>query len=175
MTRNSDLKQLVRDRMRETGENYTTARADLLAERATDPRGPLITASSPPRAVPDPVAARAQHERLIRPFLREGRLVQIPSRRRARFAVMLELLARFAPGETYTEVEVGEILGVLHEDVAFLRRELVDYGLLERDSLGAYWVTRTLPARTGNMVQEVTEWERVWLPRFLQGAESSSR
>lgn len=170
MTRNSDFKQLVRARMGQTGENYTAARAALLAERATDPRGELISPPAAPRAEPDPVAARVQHERLIRSFLREGRLVQIPSRRRARFSVMLELLARFAPGEVYSEAEVGEILGVLHDDVAYLRRELVDYGLLERDGLGAYWVTRTMPARTGTMTQEITDWEQVWLPRFLASA-----
>lgn len=177
MTRDSDLKRIIRTRMSASGENYTTARAALLAERATDPallRPPTVTPSetagpSPEPAV-DPVRARAEHERLLRPFLRAGRLLTVPSRRRPRFAVLLELLARFAPTETYTEREVGEILGAVHEDTAFWRRELIDYGLLERDSReGTYWVTRTSPARTGNIAQEVTDWERVWLPAFLAG------
>lgn len=162
MTKNADFKALVRERMTETGLNYTAARAELLARRATAPAAVASVA-----AVPDPAAARAEHERLICPFLRDGRLVTIPAKRRPRFAVLLELLARFAPGETYTEREVNEILGALHEDVAYLRRELVDYGLLERDSLGSYWVAAAVPPRVGNAAQEVTDWERVWLPQFL--------
>lgn len=161
MTRSADLKRLVRARMRTTGENYTAARAALLAARATAPSG------SP--APEKPVAARAAHEKLIRPFLRDGVLVQVPARRKARLAVLIEILARFEPGRTYTEAEVGDVLRPVHEDVAYLRRELVDYGYLERESPGTYWVARDLPVREGNLAQEVTAWEQEWLPRFLDG------
>ncbi|MCL6421940.1 DUF2087 domain-containing protein [Brachybacterium sp. JHP9] len=179
MTLHADLKAIVRARMRSTGENYTAALAAIRAERATDPRrvGPAAPreAPDPARAEParapiDPEAARTEHERLLRPFLRDGRILSIPSRRRARFALMLELLARFPLGRTLPESEVNEILRPLHEDVAFLRRELVDYGLLEREAPGTYWVARRLPLREGPMVQEVTDWERVWLPGFLASA-----
>lgn len=178
MTRDHDLKRLIRARMSATGQNYTAARAALMAQRATDPSA-LVSAPAAPRAAADavdaepaidPVRARAEHERLLRPFWREGRITSIPARRRARFALLLELLARFAPGEEYSEAEVGEILGVLHPDIAFWRRELVDYALLERDASGArYRVAARVPNRTGNMAQEVTDWERIWLPRFLGG------
>lgn len=162
MTRDSDLKQLVRARMARTGETYTRARAALLAQDAVRP-GPI-----------DP-AARAEHERLLRPFWREGRLERMPSRRRARTAVMLEVLARFAPGEAYSEAEVGEVLAGVHEDVAVLRRELVDLGYLWRESDGTvYTVAATVPRRRGNMAQEVTAWEREWLPRFLAGQHPES-
>lgn len=171
MTRHSDLKQIIRSRMAATGETYTAARAALLAERATDPAAlirprPAVRAPEPAM---DPIAARAEHEGLLRPFLRGGRVLAVPARRRPRFAVLLEMLARFVPGEVITEREVGEILGAMHEDVAFWRRELVDYGLLERDGRGRYWVAHSLPTRSGNMAQEVTDWERVWLPAFLAG------
>lgn len=180
MTHDADLKSLVRARMAATGENYTAARAALLAERATDPAR-LAARAAPPDPVaprdpapaaglPDPERARAEHERLIRPFWRDGRIGQIPTRRRARFAVLLELLARFAPGETYSEAEVGEILRPAHPDVAYLRRELVDYGLLRRSpDGGAYRLVAQLPDREGTMRQEITDWERIWLPRFLAG------
>jgi hypothetical protein len=161
MTRSADLKRLVRERMRTTGENYTAARAALLAARATAPSG------SP--APEKPVAARAAHEKLIRPFLRDGVLVQVPARRKARLAVLIEILARFEPGRTYTESEVGDVLRPVHEDVAYLRRELVDYGYLEREHSGTYWVAREAPAREGNLAQEVTPWEQEWLPGFLHG------
>lgn len=162
MTRSSDFKKLVRARMERTDENFTAARAALLAQSATRPERITVRA-------PDPATARAHHEKLIRPFLRDGALESIPAKRRARVAVLLELLARFAPGETYSEQEVGDILRPVHEDVAYLRRELVDYGYLERDGVGAYWLPAVPPTRVGNMAQEVTDWEVIWLPRFLAG------
>jgi hypothetical protein len=163
MTRSSDLKKLVRDRMARTGENYTAARAAILAREATDPH--RLPTGSPQT----PEAARARHEKLIRPFLQDDRLVSIPAKRKARLAVLLELLARFAPGEVYSEAQVGDILRPLHEDVAYLRRELVDYGYLERDGAGTYWTPSVPPVREGNMAQEVSDWEGMWLPRFLSG------
>lgn len=186
MTHHHDFKKLVRARMAVTGENYTRARSALLAEKQTDPsalRPDACPPSSPghvlaqmperehPSVVePDPAVARAEHERLIGPFLRDGRIVQVPSKRRPRFALLLELLARFAPAEDYREHEVNDVLGAVHDDVAFWRRELVDYGLLEREPGAAvYRVARALPDRSGNMEQEQTDWERVWLPSFLGG------
>ncbi|SLM89174.1 DUF2087 domain-containing protein [Brevibacterium yomogidense] len=151
MTTHSDFKKLVRARMERTGENYTTALAALSLDRD---------------------AARAQHEQLIRSHFEDGRiehgrLLRIPARRRPRFAVVLELLHRFEPGAIYSESQVNAILREAHEDVAYLRRELVDYRLLERDSLGTYWVTATAPVRDANEAQETGDWERIWLPEFL--------
>lgn len=156
MTTHSDFKKLVRARMERTDENYTTALAALNLDRD---------------------AARAQHERLIRSHfedsrIEDGRLLRIPARRRQRFAVVLELLGRFEPGATYTETQVNAILREVHEDVAYLRRELVDYRLLERDGVGTYWVTVNVPARDANEAQETGDWERIWLPEFLGGARS---
>lgn len=162
MTRSSDFKKLVRARMERTGENFTAARAALLAQAATRPERIAVPTS-------DPAAARAHHEKLVRPFLHEGVLERIPAKRKTRLSVLLELLARFAPGEVYTEAEVGDTLRPVHEDVAYLRRELVDYGYLERDGVGSYWLPDTPPVRVGNMAQEISDWEAVWLPRFLAG------
>jgi hypothetical protein len=155
MTTRSDFKTIVRARMARTGENYTTARAALELDRG---------------------AAWAAHLRLLRPHVEDGRvdtdirLLRIPARRRARFAVLLQLLPRFVPGETYTETQVNALLRPAH-DVAYLRRELVDYRLLERDSLGSYWVAPTPPVRAANEAQESGDWERIWLPEFLAAGE----
>jgi hypothetical protein len=44
MVKNARFKQQVRARMAETGENYTTARTRILAERlAAQPRGRLLS------------------------------------------------------------------------------------------------------------------------------------
>jgi hypothetical protein len=52
--------------------------------------------------------------------------------------VVLEYLAaRFEEGTDYAEAEVNDLLGQFHEDYAWLRRCLVDEGLLTRTA-GVY-------------------------------------
>ena len=65
-------------------------------------------------------------------FFDGDRLRSIPARRKPRVAVLLELLRRFGAGRAYAEAEVNDLLRPAHEDVATLRRELVDYGFLAR-------------------------------------------
>lgn len=133
MTTDRDFKNLVRARMIGTGETYTAARAALLAEHDE---------------------AQRFHDRTVRAFLRDGRLVSVPARRRARVVILLELLGLFEPGRDYPEREVNEILRPVHEDVAYLRREFVDYGFLTR-SRSVYRVADELPEVRGNVASEV--------------------
>jgi hypothetical protein len=76
-------------------------------------------------------------------FADDGRLVQIPSMRGAgglkKLHVVLRRLAEeFAVGERYPEREVNARLARFHEDVATLRRNLVDLGYMAREN-GVYW------------------------------------
>jgi biotin operon repressor len=66
-------------------------------------------------------------------FLVGGRLVSIPRQRKKREAVLRHLVKQFASGREYSEPEVNAVLGAFHEDVATLRRELVGYGMLDRN------------------------------------------
>ena len=71
-------------------------------------------------------------------FVRDGRLVSIPSSRTKRL-VVLELLAQeFEPGRRYSESMVNLVLARWHPDTAALRRYLVDEGFLDR-AAGEYW------------------------------------
>lgn len=79
-----------------------------------------------------------ERERVLRAFVRDGRLTTIPARAGKR-RVLLEVLAQdFEPGRRYLESEVNELLARWHPDVAALRRYLVDDGLLTRTP-GVYW------------------------------------
>ena len=51
---------------------------------------------------------------------------------RSGWRALLEVLSRFEPGRSYTEPEVNRVLLAVHEDFAYLRRELVNYRYLER-------------------------------------------
>lgn len=80
----------------------------------------------------------ADQVRVLRTFVRDGRLLSIPSSW-AKRRVVLDLLAQdFEPGERYPEEVVNLVLGRWHPDTAALRRHLVDEGFLDR-AAGFYW------------------------------------
>ena len=62
----------------------------------------------------------------------------MPARRTRRLALLDHLAQRFKPGEQYDEAEVNRRLRAVHDDVAMLRRYLVDEGFLDRKD-GLYW------------------------------------
>jgi hypothetical protein len=77
-------------------------------------------------------------------LVKDGRLRLIPRKARVRAAVLNWVVEDFARDRTYTEPEVNAVLRHRHDDVATLRRYLVDAGLLGRtDSGDAYWRVET--------------------------------
>jgi predicted transcriptional regulator len=74
--------------------------------------------------------------------LPDGRLKQIPTKRRKFEAVLRYVVRAFEPGQAYTEKQVNEILGRYNEDTAVLRRGLVDNQMMAREADGRlYWLT----------------------------------
>lgn len=81
----------------------------------------------------------------------QGRVVRWPSKPRERMFVLDYLAAQFEPGRFYSEREVNAILiaRITFEDFVTLRRELCDYGLLNRERNGArYWRNAPEPDAT---------------------------
>ncbi|MEF2277036.1 DUF2087 domain-containing protein [Deinococcus sp. YIM 134068] len=85
-----------------------------------------------------PTAEDPYRARVLRAFVRDGRLTRIPAQRKKRDVILRELAALFEPGRTYTEREVSDALAEYHPDFFTLRRELVGLGLLTREN-GVYW------------------------------------
>ncbi len=79
-------------------------------------------------------------DRVLRAFVRDGRLTSIPSVRSKRLVVLDWLARLFEPGRAYPEKEVNQRLRDVHPDTAALRRYLVDEELLRRRD-GLYWRT----------------------------------
>ena len=202
MTTDADFKALVRARMAQTGQTYTAARADLLLRREatgrdhprSDDDAATATAASAASAATAAVAVSAEpirsrptitsaaaertpdevfRDKTLRAFFDGERLRSIPAKRKARVVVLLELLRRFEPGRTYAEREVNDLLRASHDDVASLRRELVDYRYLERAD-GRYWVTNRDPVRDANETQEVPAGEADLLAAMRSPAPSQS-
>ncbi len=88
-----------------------------------------------------------EEEKVLRDFFAGPCLKQIPARRKKLLIVLRHLLGRFEPGREYPEKEVNAILRSAHEDVATLRRDLVDFGFMVRAN-GIYRVTPTTGAGT---------------------------
>lgn len=96
-------------------------------------------AAAPPRPAPDPTGDAPEDEaKVLRTFLRDGRLVRIPAKHRQRLIVLDRLAQQFEVGERFSERQVNALLRPFHEDVAALRRYLVDDGFLDRQA-GEYW------------------------------------
>jgi DNA-binding transcriptional ArsR family regulator len=100
--------------------------------------------------------------KVIRDFFAGERLKQIPAQRKKRVPVLQHLMRRFVPGRDYPEREVNDLLRPAHDDVATLRRELVDYGFMTRQN-GVYRVAETPPARGPTVAQEIVGDEHAWL------------
>lgn len=92
-------------------------------------------AAAPPEDFGD---VSADHAGVLRTFVKEGRLVSIPTPKAKRIVVLDWLARMFEPGSVYPEKRVNEMLDAVHPDVAALRRYLVDEGMLERRD-GFYW------------------------------------
>ena len=82
-----------------------------------------------------------ERARVLATFIKDGRLVSIPAQYKKRRYVMEELARSFEWGRLYDEKEVNTILKTFHDDVASLRRELIDQRMMMREN-GRYWLVR---------------------------------
>jgi DNA-binding transcriptional ArsR family regulator len=112
--------------------------------------------------------ASQEDDAVIRAFFEGPRLRQIPASRKKRVIILRRLLERFEPLRAYPEREVNDLLREAHDDVATLRRELVDYGFMARDR-GIYRVATELPARGPTVRQEVGA-ESAWFEELVSAA-----
>jgi biotin operon repressor len=137
---------------------------------------PLKGANAPERE-PENEEERFR-SKVLRDFFVGDRLKEIPAQRKRRVIVLQHVVERFAPDRTYSEREVNDLLRPVHEDVATLRRELVDYGFLQRDR-GIYQLTRGAPVRSANVNQEFigdeNEWFRALVSRVTKTGSSSTQ
>lgn len=89
-------------------------------------------------AVPLTDALR-NRDAVLRAFLdADGRLRTMPAKHSKRIVVLDHIAQRFEPGRRYDEIEVNRELRGVHDDVASLRRHLVDEGFMTREA-GVYW------------------------------------
>ncbi len=83
----------------------------------------------------------AYDKKVIRDYSRrDGSLKTLPSQRKKLEAVLRYVVQAFDIGKRYSEKQVNEILSRYNDDTATLRRELVGFGLMQREGGGGdYW------------------------------------
>lgn len=79
-----------------------------------------------------------EERQVLARFFVGTRLTELPASRTKRLVVLERLALEFEPGVHYLEAEVNDMLSRFHDDVASLRRALVDERFLDR-SAGEYW------------------------------------
>lgn len=127
-------------RLREAGlavvePDGTTRRYRLDAKRLDDLSRALLADEPVGEA---PARADAREAAVLKAFVSGETLLEIPAKRSKRDVILRWLIQRFTPGERISEREVNERIARSHEDTAWLRRELVVAGLLNREQ-GIYW------------------------------------
>jgi predicted transcriptional regulator len=87
------------------------------------------------------VDADAYDKKVIKDYSRrDGSLKTLPSQRKKLEAILRYVVKAFDMEKRYSEKQVNEILGRYHDDTATLRRELVGFGLMQREGGGGeYW------------------------------------
>jgi predicted transcriptional regulator len=83
----------------------------------------------------------AYDRKILQDYLNEdGTIQQLPTNRRKLKVILRYIVDNFEFDQRYTEREVNEVIGGLHEDISGLRRDLISVGYLDRERDGsAYW------------------------------------
>jgi len=81
-----------------------------------------------------------EEERILRNWVKDGRILDIPAQEKKKQIVLRWLAGQIDPDRRWTEREFSEWLAQYNEDYALLRRFLVDNGYMAREK-GIYWRT----------------------------------
>lgn len=66
-------------------------------------------------------------------FFKYGKLTRIPVQQKKREIVLQKIADDFDSGRDYTEKEVNAVIAKYHEDYCTIRREMIAFGIMERD------------------------------------------
>jgi ArsR family transcriptional regulator, arsenate/arsenite/antimonite-responsive transcriptional repressor len=105
-------------------------------------RGPLDKTLAEMVHLPQPdlshgIEEDAYRDKVLKSFFHHGRLKQFPSQLKKRQIILEKIAGEFEPEKEYSEREVNQILVDFNEDVASLRRGMIELGLMTR-SKGVY-------------------------------------
>ena len=71
----------------------------------------------------------------------DGYCKALPAQIKKRMIIYEEIFRRFDPSRSYTEPEVNEVIGQVHEDFCSVRRDFIGLGWMHRKD-GVYYIDR---------------------------------
>jgi DNA-binding CsgD family transcriptional regulator len=85
---------------------------------------------------------KAESDKVISTYIDENKALKgYPSKEKKKIILLKEIAKNFVKGKIYKEVEINIILKRIYEDNVAIRRDLIDYGFLERTkNCKEYWV-----------------------------------
>lgn len=90
-------------------------------------------------AVVDATPSEAAEQKLLATFFqKDGRLKSIPVSNQKKMVILRKILDSFERNRRYAEKEVNDIMRGFHDDVASLRRYMIDFQFMAREK-GEYW------------------------------------
>ncbi len=89
-------------------------------------------------------ARQILRDKVLKVYFQDGKVERLPVQNKKRWVVYQEIIRLFEGGRSYTEKEINEIITTVHEDYCLIRRELVEEGVLSRESgiyklVDRYW------------------------------------
>ncbi|MHB8917728.1 MAG: DUF2087 domain-containing protein, partial [Desulfocucumaceae bacterium] len=85
-----------------------------------------------------------ESEKILAAYFKQGLngpLDTFPLKEKKRVAILRHLVKNFEANKNYTEKEVNAVLKQFYSDYALLRRNLIDYGFMDRTQDGSsYWI-----------------------------------
>ena len=110
---------------------------------------------------------RRYRSKVIKAFMKNGRVIRIPSQNKKRLIVMQEIFLRFSPGRKYKEQEVDGIIGEMCDDYVTIRRGFVDEGMMVRQG-DIYQVAKQPEKVTGKNLTAAREQPRITKVKSIQ-------
>lgn len=84
-----------------------------------------------------------ENEEVLKKYFRDGRLKTFSMKEKNKIIVLREISKQFKNNEKYSEKEINTILKAVYDDFVTLRRYLIEYGFLDRQSDGSeYWLKK---------------------------------
>ncbi|WP_425803456.1 DUF2087 domain-containing protein [Desulfitobacterium sp. Sab5] len=100
--------------------------------------------SSPAYVTPAFAVTEEENEKILAACFKQGLngpLTSYPHKEKRKYVVLRHLLHFFDLQKNYTEKEINAVLKPIYKDYVLLRRNLIEYGFLDRTPDGsAYWV-----------------------------------
>lgn len=110
--------------------------------------------SSPAYVTPAFAVTEEENEKILAACFKQGLngpLTSYPHKEKRKYVVLRHLLHFFDLQKNYTEKEINAVLKPIYKDYVLLRRNLIEYGFLDRTPDGsAYWVRDSIKTTEGN-------------------------